>query len=600
MPHNQAVRRRESEGTSCAHAGASRPVFIVGCQRSGTTLLRAMLNAHPRIAIPYEAHQFSKMLSTEHPWNATWTRDQVTRPIEEFLSHPKPSQWGLTPAAVQQELRPVDTFRFSDILRAIYAAYARKEGKPRWGDKTPSNTFELPYLLREFPEAQFVHIVRDGRDVFLSWCKVDWARYDVVQAAKRWRHWVHEAYELGETLGSAQYLQLRYEDLVRDPRGHLHTICRFLGEFFDERMLTYHKECNLVPEPRRQFHQLLSSPPDASRTYTWMRQMPRADVKRFERIAGLTLIKYGYPVSLATRVRGRLATVRALTTQVNGARDTKPVTMRPPQRSRVLTSAFRPLPDFIIVGAQKAGTTSLYNMLKAHPSILPAAQKEIFFFDLQYHRGLGWYRAYFPLWWTKWTTAQNHGSPTLTGEATPDYLFHPHVPQRLCRTIPNAKLIILLRNPVDRAYSHYQHQVRAGREPLSFEAAIDVEPQRLAGEWDKLAADARYDSVPLRWYAYCARGRYLDYLQRFEACFPRERILILGSEEFYADPVRVVQDVMAFLELPSWKPDRPRKDNTSGGYPPIAPSLRARLVEYFKPHNRQLYQHLGRTFSWDR
>lgn len=222
------------------------PIFVIGCVRSGTTLLRAMLNAHPNIAIPYEPVSFSRIISTRSPWSCRWTRKDVHQPIEEFLAYPAVQFWKLGVSAVLAELGEGEVFGYGDMLRAIYSAYARRAGKPRWGDKTPSNTFELPYLVREFPEAQFVHIVRDGRDVFLSWCKVDWARYDVVQAAKRWRHWVYEAYELGETLGSTQYLQLRYEDLVRDPRSHLQAVCRFLREPFDERMLDYHQEQHLL------------------------------------------------------------------------------------------------------------------------------------------------------------------------------------------------------------------------------------------------------------------------------------------------------------------------------------------------------------------
>lgn len=291
------------KGALSTSRGSEWPIFIIGCERSGTTLLRAMLNAHPNIAIPYEAHQFSKIFSTPQPWDGAWSSDQVAGPVMEFLRQPKPAQWGLTKEVVLEELGTSATFRVSDILRGIYRAYARQHGKARWGDKTPSNTFELPFLIREFPDAQFIHIVRDGRDVYLSWLKVDWAHYDVTSAAKRWKPWVQAADRPGKSLGPEQYFRLRYEDLVPDPRGQLQRVCRFLNEPFDERMLRYHEERGLVPESRKQFHELLATPPDPSRVHGWKRHMSTRDVKLFERIAGTTLMKYGYDVRLATRLK---------------------------------------------------------------------------------------------------------------------------------------------------------------------------------------------------------------------------------------------------------------------------------------------------------
>lgn len=279
------------------HTARHGPVFIVGCERSGTTLLRAMLNAHPHIAIPYEAHRFSKkVVSVSSPWTHVWASHEVEVSVREFLNHPKVRFWGLHEAAVMQELRAGASFRYSDILRAIYGAYAKREGKQRWGDKTPWNTFDLPELIQAFPDAQFVHIVRDGRDVYLSWSQVDWVRYDVEAAAKRWRGWVWAAYRPGERLGSKRYYQLRYEALIRRPCETLKAICQFLGEPFVENMLDYHTNEQLVPEEDRKFHQLLSRPPATSRVYRWKQEMQVAEVTRFERIAGPTLIKYGYDV----------------------------------------------------------------------------------------------------------------------------------------------------------------------------------------------------------------------------------------------------------------------------------------------------------------
>ena len=280
-----------------------KPIFIVGCERSGTTLLRAMVNAHPNIAIPYESHRFSKMVSVSSPWEHVWTKRQVSAPIEEFLSHPKVSYWGLEVNAVLRELNVAELFRYADVLRAIYEAYARREGKRRWGDKTPINTFELPQLIVAFPDAQFVHIVRDGRDVYLSWSNVDWVRYDATTAAKRWRKFVQTAHSSGKQLSPERYFELRYEDLVQDPPATLRTLCRFLKEPFSERMLQYNETQGLVPEQEQKtFHRLLSAPPDVSRAYVWRRQAQQGDIVAFERIAGSVLIECGYGVRFTTQL----------------------------------------------------------------------------------------------------------------------------------------------------------------------------------------------------------------------------------------------------------------------------------------------------------
>jgi hypothetical protein len=200
-----------------------------------------------------------------------------------------------------EELGSKARYRFADIIRAAYSAYAKKEGKPRWGDKTPPNAFDLPDLMRDFPDAQFIHIVRDGRDVCLSWAEVDWVKLDVRKAAKRWVRWVRAASHPSR-LGPTQYYELRYEDLVQEPRRVLEAVCRFLGEPFDERMLEYHQQEHLVPEERRKFHTRLSQPPDASRVFRWRKEMSASNVRRFEAVAGSLLLRFNYEVSSPWRL----------------------------------------------------------------------------------------------------------------------------------------------------------------------------------------------------------------------------------------------------------------------------------------------------------
>ena len=177
----------------------------------------------------------------------------------------------------------------------------------------------------------------------------------------------------------------------------------------------------------------------------------------------------------------------------------------------------RVLPDFLVIGVMKGGTTSFFNYLAQHPQINPPFRKEIKFFDIHYLQGLGWYRAHFP-------TRFKMKSGMLTGEATPYYIFHPAAPERVAKVLPNVKLIALLRNPVDRAYSHYNHMLRVGREPLPFEEAITREAERLDGEAEKIVANLRYSTFKHLHYSYLARGRYIEQLEKWFALFPRERI----------------------------------------------------------------------------
>lgn len=265
--------------------------------------------------------------------------------------------------------------------------------------------------------------------------------------------------------------------------------------------------------------------------------------------------------------------------------------------ARILTGWIRVMPDFIIIGGQKCGTSSLYRYLVQHPSIAPALTKEVHFFDFHFKQGIYWYRANFPSICHK-LLVQNRSKNFATGEASPYYIFHPHVPGRIFKTVPGVRLIALLRNPVDRAYSHYQHEVRQGREPLLFEEAIEREVERLRGEREKMLADEHYHSAPHRFYSYLARGIYVDQLKTWMSLFPREQILILKSEDLFADPPEILDRVLKFLNLPKWE----IKDHLrygAGQHVRVHPATRKRLTEYFEPHNERLYECLGENFHWD-
>jgi sulfotransferase family protein len=268
---------------------------------------------------------------------------------------------------------------------------------------------------------------------------------------------------------------------------------------------------------------------------------------------------------------------------------------RPLRRLRAdyyqLTAALRGLPSVLIIGAQKSGTTSLFNYLVQHPDVLPPLRKEVHYFDFHHDRGVQWYRGRFP-----YSHRLRRGSLTL--DASPYYLVHPLVPQRAAQLLPEVKLIALLRNPVDRALSHYQHEVRGGREPLSFAEAIEKESERLAGEEERLGNDPDYYSFNHHRYSYTRRGLYIEQLRRWVQHFPRSQLLVLQSEWLFRDPVAATTAVHDFLGL---RPHRLEQDRPflQGGYDrTMAPELRTRLVAYFEPYNRELYRWLGEEFDW--
>ena len=196
---------------------------------------------------------------------------------------------------------------------------------------------------------------------------------------------------------------------------------------------------------------------------------------------------------------------------------------------RLATARLRLRPTFLILGAQKAGTTSLHRYLTEHPAVLRASPKEVRYFSTNYARGEGWYRAQFPLRSRRVASRVRAGAWPAVGEASPQYLFHPLAPQRVHAFDPALKLIAILRDPVDRAYSQYQMQLRWGYEHSTFEESLDREEAELEGELAKLYGDPPVYSTLVNRISYVARGRYAEQLERWLALFPREQLLVLLS-----------------------------------------------------------------------
>jgi Sulfotransferase domain len=252
-----------------------------------------------------------------------------------------------------------------------------------------------------------------------------------------------------------------------------------------------------------------------------------------------------------------------------------------------VTARGRPLPDFLVLGAQKAGTTALYAYLRWHPGITGPSWKEVSFFDRHWWRGVRWYRGQFPL--------RSRGR--LVGEASPSYLFHPLAPERARAVVPDARLVVVLRDPVDRAYSQYQHEVALGREPLSFEDALAAEEGRTRGEVERLVADPRAFSHEWWDHTYAARGLYAEQLERWLAMFPRDQLLVVTSDDLGKRPAETYASILSFLGAAPHRLDEyPRVFDRD--YAPMRPDTRDALARRFAAPNRRLEELLGREFGW--
>ncbi|HYO32630.1 MAG TPA: sulfotransferase domain-containing protein [Nocardioidaceae bacterium] len=267
------------------------------------------------------------------------------------------------------------------------------------------------------------------------------------------------------------------------------------------------------------------------------------------------------------------------------------------------TARARMRPGYLIIGTKRGGSTSLAAWVSQHPQTAPClSNKGTHFFDINYPRGPQWYFSRFEKPRDGWRT---------TGEASPYYMYHPAAPERIATTLPEVKLIAVLRDPVERAWSQYRYEVSRGNETETFERALDLEPERLRGERERLLNDPTYPGKPYRHHGYLERGHYAEQLERFFARFSREQVLLLGSEQMFADPHSELGRVWDFLgleqmrlpELAAYhdllekKRSEPSRDSDYN--PERLPSAsRERLLDYYRPLNRQLYELTELDFGW--
>ena len=261
---------------------------------------------------------------------------------------------------------------------------------------------------------------------------------------------------------------------------------------------------------------------------------------------------------------------------------------------RLATASGRALPHFIIIGAQKGGTTALFSYLATHPQVWPSSVKEVHYFNLFHHKGVNWYRSWFPRRQAMERRARRLGRPVVTGEATPCYLFDEEVAERAYRLVPRAKLILLLRDPARRAYSHYRMDRRVGLQEKGFIKALALERRGVEHPADHPLVKS---GTARRQRSYIARGIYLPQLIRYEQLFGQEQMLILRSEDLFENPQRVFDEVARFLGLDSWTLVDPHPI-FSGGYASARIPGEKWLRKCFEPSNEQLSRHLARDFGW--
>lgn len=269
----------------------------------------------------------------------------------------------------------------------------------------------------------------------------------------------------------------------------------------------------------------------------------------------------------------------------------------------LMTVQDRPGPDFLVIGTKRGGTTSLFNYLLMHPGVLglfpqSRGKKSTDWFFADRTRSHTWYRSHFHTSRQKRRLAARLGYAPVSGEASPYYLWDPRIAEQVRAHSPEVKAIALLRDPVERAWSHYQERTQNGVEPLGFAEALRAEPKRLEGELEKMAADPTYHSTAHDWYSYRARGIYLPQLQNWRRSFPEGQLLVVRSEDMYTDVQGVFDRISDFLGLGRATLPTTRTFNASHRRSSVPEPARSELASFYAPYNADLEGYLGRPLGW--
>ncbi len=299
---------------------------------------------------------------------------------------------------------------------------------------------------------------------------------------------------------------------------------------------------------------------------------------------------------MATRIATRLTQHEVL--ERPGLRTLKAGAKWCRERAAVATWEARVLPDVVLAGVQRSGTTALFEALYRLPMVeRPRRGKGSHYFSYNYHRGWEWFQSQFPT--RRWAdlVAARHGQPMFCFDACPYYLFHPFAVERMAQALPDIKVMVMLRDPVRRAESHFHHSVSHGHETLPFDEALAAEQTRLAGEDDRMQEDWTYWSHSHEHHSYVSKGLYADQIERLYRHYRHDQVMIVQSEAFYREPDRVLDDVTGWLGLPAVELDR-ADDRNGHEYRPMDSEMRDRLVDIYREPNERLFQLIGRRYDW--
>jgi hypothetical protein len=321
-----AVRSAPRRLRSLLRARASRTSppapFVVGVPRSGTTLARLMLDSHPELAIPAETHFIPNLVARwrELEGSDAGVDERVANCLELITSHPRFGDLDVEAGELEEHLAKIRSPGLPNLARCVHVVYASGRGAKRWGDKTPGYLVKMRRIAKVLPEARFVHVIRDGRDVAVSMAGVSWATDDVAVAARRWKRRIRTARRHARRLPPGTYTEVRYEDLVSDAEPELRKVAAFAGLGWDSAMLDYHADAaermksvgrdierarggTITAAERRSQHALVAEPLRRDRIGRWRAEMDPEDLRRFEEVAGDLLEELGYPIGTVAPAR---------------------------------------------------------------------------------------------------------------------------------------------------------------------------------------------------------------------------------------------------------------------------------------------------------
>jgi len=275
----------------------NRPIFLVGCPRSGTTLLSVMMHAHPRIAMPPETRFLLPAYRNRAQYGDLSKPENRRRLAEDLILDPgRFHELQLDKAEMVEKIVAAPP-TLGSALGTIWREFARSRGKARWGEKRPAYWRDMGMILRLFPDAQVIHLVRDGRACVASLKRVHWWTSGPVSAMSSWTLADAELRRLGRRLPADRYHRLRYEDLLSDPRAELGRLCAFLGEQFDEAMLNHSRAANDIVKSYKTWHEKTRGELDPQRIEAWRRELSAEEIGLFEAVAKRALRRNGYELS---------------------------------------------------------------------------------------------------------------------------------------------------------------------------------------------------------------------------------------------------------------------------------------------------------------